>query len=43
MIRIKNFPYKEIRDGQKEVLEKLKNNWDKYRYFILKLPTSFGL
>lgn len=42
VIKIKKFPYKDMRDGQKDVIEKLKNNWDKYRYFVLELPTGFG-
>lgn len=39
---LKYFPYSEIRDMQKIVLEKLENNWDKYKYFILDLPTGAG-
>jgi len=31
-----------MRDTQQEVLEKLKANWNKYRYFVLELPTGFG-
>lgn len=37
-----NFPYSTIRKQQKEVLEKLENNWNKYKYFVLELPTGFG-
>lgn len=39
---IDNFPFKEIRPQQREVLEKLEKNWDKYRYFVLELPTGHG-
>lgn len=40
---IKNFPYKALRPLQKEVLEKLENNWNKYKYIILELPPGVGL
>ena len=39
---IKNFPFKEIRTKQKEVLEKVGENWGKYRYFVMECPTGFG-
>lgn len=41
-VNIKKFPYKEIRAGQKTVIEKLDKHWDNYRYFIMELPTGFG-
>jgi ATP-dependent DNA helicase DinG len=41
-INIDKFPYSNIRDQQKVVLEKLKANWDNYRYFILELPVGSG-
>lgn len=39
---LKNFPYKEIRDQQKEVLEKLEKSWSKYKYVICEIPTGVG-
>jgi Rad3-related DNA helicase len=42
MINLSKFPYKKMRDIQKEVLEKLKNNESKYRYFIIEAPTGTG-
>lgn len=41
-VDINKFPYPTIRAGQKTVIEKLKNNWDKFNYFVLELPTGFG-
>ncbi|MFW6007970.1 MAG: helicase C-terminal domain-containing protein [archaeon] len=41
-IRMSEFPYENIRDAQKEILEKLQENWDKYRYFVLEAPTGVG-
>jgi Rad3-related DNA helicase len=42
MINLSKLPYKKMRDIQKEVLEKLKNNESKYRYFIIEAPTGTG-
>lgn len=39
---LKNFPFDSIRSKQEEVLTKLQDNWDKYNYFVLELPTGFG-
>lgn len=41
-VDIKKFPYKEIRAGQKEVIEKLDKHWNNYKMFVLELPTGFG-
>lgn len=37
-----NFPYPEIRAGQKEVLEILQANWQKYDVFCIVAPTAAG-
>jgi ATP-dependent DNA helicase DinG len=37
-----NFPFKEVRAKQKDVLEKIQNDWDSYKFFICELPTGFG-
>ena len=37
-----NFPYPEIREGQREVLETLQSNWEKYDCFIIVAPTAAG-
>lgn len=42
MIDLNKFPYEEIRPMQKVVLDKLNDNWDKYRYFVLEIPTGGG-
>jgi Rad3-related DNA helicase len=42
MLDLTKFPYQEIRSGQSEVLKKLSDNWNKYRFFVLELPTGFG-
>lgn len=39
---IKNFPFKQMRENQKSVLEKIGENWDKYKYFVMECPTGFG-
>lgn len=39
---LKKFPHQNIRGPQKEILKKLGDNWGKYRYFVLELPTGFG-
>jgi len=39
---LQHFPYKEIRPFQKEVLEILQTNWERYDVFCIVLPTAFG-
>lgn len=39
---VKNFPFDSIRCKQEEVLGKLQDNWDNYKYYVLELPTGFG-
>lgn len=39
-VDIKKFPFPKIRDGQKDVIEKLNTNWDKFNYFVMELPTG---
>lgn len=39
---LKNFPFSEIREPQKDVLEKLNKHWDDYKFFVMQLPTGFG-
>lgn len=39
---IKHFPFERARDMQQEVIKKLEDNWNKYRYFVCELPTGFG-
>lgn len=39
---LNNFPFNEIRERQRRVLEWLQENWDKYRFFVMELPTGFG-
>lgn len=39
---IENFPYASPRPVQREILETLENNWNKYDVFVLVLPTASG-
>ena len=39
---LKHFPYKEIRDFQKETLSLLEQQWDRYDVFVIVAPTAFG-
>lgn len=39
---LKYFPYPTIRPAQLEILEKMKNNWDKYKYFVIEAPPGIG-
>lgn len=39
---MKAFPYPQPREIQKQALEVLERNWDKYDVFILQAPTAFG-
>ena len=41
-IDFNKFPYDTMRSSQEEVLTKMNSNWDKYRYWVLELPTGFG-
>ena len=39
---VENFPYASPRPVQREILEALEANWDKYDVFVLVLPTASG-
>ena len=39
---LKHFPYKVIRDFQKETLSLLEEQWDRYDVFVIVAPTAFG-
>lgn len=41
-VDLKKFPYSQMRDIQKEVLEKLDKHWENYRYFLLECPPGAG-
>lgn len=37
-----NFPFPEIRDQQKSIIQKMNDNWDKYDFFVIEAPTGVG-
>lgn len=39
---LENFPYSTIREKQEEILKKIGDNWDKYKYFVVEAPTGVG-
>lgn len=42
MIDFTKFPYLEMRETQKEILDKLNDNWDRFRFFVIEAPTGVG-
>lgn len=39
---VSKFPFKEIREKQTEIIQKLEDNWNKYKVFVIQAPTGVG-
>lgn len=42
-LNLNKFPYKNMRDVQKEILDKLQANWNNYRFFVIEAPPGIRL